>query len=195
MGRQFLIPALPAFFERYPGVKLDLQFTDEVVDLLEVRADVAIRSGPLKDSRLVARRLGASRHLVVASPDYLARQGTPQHPIELAQHNCLGFNFRRAELEWPFAGRDETEPEPSGNAQVSDGESLRQMVLAGLGLARLATFQVRDDIAAGRLVAVLEAFNPGDMKPMHALYLGKGGHLPARVRAVLDFLAEHVRID
>lgn len=195
MGRQLLIPALPAFFERYPGVSLDLQLTDEVVDLLEVRADVAIRSGPLRDSRLVARSLGESGHRIVASPDYLARCGTPRHPDELTQHNCLGFSYRRAEPDWPFLDRSADGPEPLGNTLVSDGDSLRHLVLAGVGMARLAAFQVRDDIAAGRLVEVLEAFNPGDTKPMHALYLGKGGHLPARVRAVLDFLAEHVRIE
>lgn len=195
LGRQFLIPALPAFFERYPGVTLDLQLTDEVVDLLEVRADVAIRSGPLRDSRLVARFLGDSGHHVVASPAYLKQQGRPRHPGELIEHNCLGFSYRRVEPDWPFLGKRSDDPEPGGNALASDGDSLRHLVLAGLGLARLAEFQVREDLAAGRLVAVLEDFNPGDTKPMHALYLGKGGHLPARVRAVLDFLAERVRID
>ncbi|BAN49884.1 LysR family transcriptional regulator [Metapseudomonas resinovorans] len=194
VGRQLLIPALPLFFERYPGVSLDLHLSDEVVDLLEERADVAIRSGTLKDSRLVARFLGESGHQVVAAPDYLARHGAPQHPRELVEHNCLGFSYRRIEPDWPFLGRQAQDPEPIGNTLASDGDSLRHLVLAGLGLARLGTFQVRDDIAAGRLVPVLEDFNPGDTKPMHALYLGKGGHLPARVRAVLDFLAEHVRI-
>lgn len=195
VGRQFLIPALPLFFERYPGVNLDLQLTDEVVDLLEVRADIAIRSGPLRDSRLVARSLGESGHRIVAAPAYIACRGAPQHPRELAEHNCLGFSYRRIEPDWPFLGAQAGDPEPSGNLLASDGDSVRHLALAGLGLARLAEFQVRDDLLAGRLVAVLEAFNPGDRKPMHALYLGKPGHLPARVRAVLDFLAEHVRID
>jgi DNA-binding transcriptional LysR family regulator len=195
VGRQFLIPALPLFFARYPGVSLDLQLTDEVVDMLEVRADVAVRSGPLRDSRLVARSLGESAHKVIAAPDYLARHGTPLHPRELARHNCVGFSYRRIEPDWPFLGTPLEEAEPNGNVQASDGDSVRHLALAGLGLARLAECQVREDIAAGRLVEVLADFNPGDRKPMHALYLGKPGHLPARVRAVLDFLAEHVRID
>ena len=80
----------------------------------------------------------------------------------------------------------------SGNAQASDGEALRQLVLAGLGLARLAAFQVRADIAAGRLQAVLEAFNPGDSEEVHAVFVGQGGHVPLRVRVFLDFLAQHV---
>lgn len=80
----------------------------------------------------------------------------------------------------------------SGNAQASDGEALRQLALAGLGLARLAAFQVRADIAAGRLQAVLEAFNPGDSEEVHAVFVGQGGHVPLRVRVLLDFLAQHV---
>ena len=79
-----------------------------------------------------------------------------------------------------------------GNAQASDGEALRHLALAGLGLARLAAFQVRDDIAAGRLVPVLEAFNPGDEEAIHAVYVGQGGHLPLRVRVLLDFLAKRI---
>jgi len=82
----------------------------------------------------------------------------------------------------------------NGNALVSDGESLRRLAVAGLGLARLAAFQVREDLAAGRLQAVLEDFNPGDVEEVHAVFLGQGGPLPTRVRAFLDFLVETVRI-
>lgn len=89
----------------------------------------------------------------------------------------------------------QTPCQPTGNAQVSDGESLRRLVLAGLGLARLAAFQVRDDMAAGRLQPVLEDFNPGDTEEVHAVFLGQGGYLPSRVRALLDFLVEKVRLD
>ncbi len=82
----------------------------------------------------------------------------------------------------------------SGAVQVSDGEGLRQLALAGAGLARLAEFTVREDVSARRLVPVLEDLNPGDLEEVHAVYLGQGGALPARVRAVLDFLARHARI-
>ena len=82
----------------------------------------------------------------------------------------------------------------NGNAQASDGEALRRLALAGLGLARLAAFQVQDDIAAGRLTPVLEDCNPGDLEEVRAVYVGQGGYLPLRVRAFLDFLAEQVDI-
>jgi DNA-binding transcriptional LysR family regulator len=81
----------------------------------------------------------------------------------------------------------------NGNALVSDGEALRQMALSGLGLARLSSFHIAADVKAGRLVPVLETYNPHDIETMHAVLVGQGGHLPARVRAFLDYLTEHVR--
>lgn len=82
----------------------------------------------------------------------------------------------------------------TGNAQASDGEALRRLAQAGLGLARLASFQVREDVKKQRLVPVLEDFNPGDTEEVHAVFVGQGGYLPLRVRAFLDFLAERVKI-
>ncbi|BCG23346.1 transcriptional regulator [Pseudomonas tohonis] len=194
IGRQYLIPVLPEFLALYPEVTLDISLTDAVVDLLETRADVAIRSGPLKDSGLVARKLGDSAHHVVAAPAYLARHGAPATPAELAGHNCLNFNYQRAGRDWPFTGIEDEHEAPRGNLLISDGDALRHLALEGLGLARLASFQVHDDLREGRLQAVLEDYNPGDSKPIHALYVGQGGHLPTRVRVLLDFLAERMRL-
>ena len=194
-GEAVLLPLVPAFLERYPDVTLDLVLTDEVIDLIEHRTDVAVRAGPLKSSTLVARKLGDTRKAILASPGYLARRGVPRVPADLAQHNCLGFNRTRTLNGWPLieGGKRVTLP-AVGNAQVSDGASLQRLTVAGVGLARLALFHARDDIAAGRLVPVLEAFNPGDLEEIHAVFLGHGGYLPARVRAFLDFLVENVRI-
>lgn len=194
-GYHFLLPLAPEFLARHPEVTLDIVLTDEVVDLLEQRTDVAVRAGPLQSSTLVARKLGATPMVIVGAPAYLARQGTPSTPDDLPAHNLLGANYARALPGWPLrhGGRDILLP-VTGNAQASDGEALRQLALAGLGLARLAAFRVRDDIAAGSLVAVLEDCNPGDLEEVHAVYLGQGGYLPLRVRAFLDFLAERVDI-
>lgn len=195
-GQHFLLPLAPLFLERYPEVTLDIVLTDTVVDILEQRADVAVRAGPLASSSLMARKLGQTRMLIVAAPSYLARRGTPLLPAELASHNLLDANYARSRSGWPLRqpGGDIVVP-VTGNAQASDGEALRQLALAGLGLARLAAFQVRADIAAGRLQAVLEDCNPGDSEDVHAVYVGQGGHLPLRVRALLDFLAEQVKLD
>lgn len=192
-GHHFLLPLVPEFLARHPDVTLDIVLTDEVIDILEQRTDVAVRAGPLKSSSLVARRLGATRMVIVGAPSYLARHGTPSTIDELLAHNRLGANYVRAQPGWPLRhdGQDTVVP-VSGNAQASDGEALHRLALAGLGLARLAAFQVRDDIAAGRLVAVLEDRNPGDLEEVHAVYVGQGGYLPLRVRAFLDFLVERV---
>ncbi len=194
-GEAALLPLVPAFLERYPEVTLDIVLTDEVIDLIEHRTDVAVRAGPLKSSSLVARKLGATRKSIVASPAYLARHGMPATPADLVRHNCLGFNRTRALNVWPLRQDGQVAALPAvGNTQVSDGASLQRLAVAGVGLARLALFHARDDIAAGRLVLVLEDFNPGDLEEIHAVFLGHGGWLPARVRAFLDFLVENVRI-
>jgi DNA-binding transcriptional LysR family regulator len=185
-GLHHLLPLVPDFLARYPEITLDLVLTDAVVDLMEQRADVAIRTGPLRASRLVARKLGASRMAVVGAPAYLA---------DLAHHNRIGFNLPRMTDDWTFreAGTVTTLP-AAGNVQVGDGESARRLALAGVGLARLAVFHVGPDIAAGRLTPVLEPLNPGDHQDVHAVFIGPGAHLPARVRAFIDFLADKVRL-
>jgi DNA-binding transcriptional LysR family regulator len=131
---------------------------------------------------------------VVASPDYLTRCGTPRDLVELERHNRIGYGFARTLDAWPFRTRDgaSTTLPVIGNAQVSDGESLRCLALAGVGIARLALFNAGPDIKAGRLVPILEDFNPGDTEEISAIFLGQGGHLPSRVRAVIEFLAATV---
>ncbi|MER9180879.1 LysR family transcriptional regulator [Mesorhizobium sp. M0767] len=195
-GQHRLIPLLPRFLERYPEISVDLVLTDDVIDLMEERADVAIRAGPLGESRLVARKLGQSRVVVVAAPSYLEARGTPKTPADLDRHNRMGFRFVRHLEGWPFidaAGKPIT-LSIIGNTLVSDGEAMRLMALSGAGLARLARWHVEADIAAGRLLPLLEEFNPGDEELTHAVYVGQGKHLPARVRAFLDFLVETVRL-
>lgn len=195
-GLHRLLPLLPAFAKRYPDIKVEVTLTDLVVDLLEQRADVAIRVGLMRESRLLARKLGESRMVVIASPAYLAERGTPVTPDDLARHNLLDFGFAKWKGGWPFKLKNgETiTVVPSGNALVSDGEAMHLIALAGMGLARLARFHVEADIVAGRLVPVLDDFNPGDIEPIHAVFVGHGGQLPARVRAFLDYMVENVRI-
>lgn len=194
-GHHFLLPLAPEFLDRHPDVTLDIVLTDEVVDILEQRTDVAVRAGPLKSSNLVARKLGDTRMVIVGAPGYLTRYGTPATLDDLLAHNRLGANYARAQPGWPLRhGNEDVVLPVTGNAQASDGEALRHLALAGLGLARLAAFQVRDDIAAGRLLPVLEGCNPGDVEEVHAVYVGQGGYVPLRVRALLDFLADRVDI-
>lgn len=190
-----LAPILPEFLDRYPGITLDLVQTDMVVDLLAERIDVAVRAGPLKTSSLVARKLGDTAMIIVGAPEYLGRFGEPESIDDLDRHNRLGFGYVRKVDGWPMKKNNDIVVIPAvGRIQASDGEGLRQLALGGSGLARLAAFTVRDDIAAGRLVPVLEHLNPRDRETFHAIHIGQGGPLPSRIRALLDFLAEHGKV-
>ena len=188
-GRLCIVPLLGEFARLYPHILVDFALTDTIADVAAGQADVAIRFGPLGDSLLTARKLGESRRVIVAAPDYLARCGMPMRPEDLHRHNCLNFNFRRVEPVWPFRveGRDVTLL-VKGNIEANNGETLGQLAAAGVGIARVGAFSVVDDIAAGRLIAVLDDFNPGDVELIHAVFVG-GGNMPARVRVFVDFLA------
>lgn len=194
-GHHILAPLVSEFLALNPAVTLDISHTDAIVDLVEDRADVAIRAGPLKSSSLIARKLGVTRKVIVASPTYLKRAGEPKSVADLKHHRRIGFSYARSVQGWPLRQDGETVALPiSPGVQVGDGEAMRYMALSGAGLVRLATFTVRADIEAGRLVPVLEEINPGDIEEFYAVYIGQGGPLPARVRALLDFLAERVSL-
>ncbi|MES2946490.1 MAG: LysR substrate-binding domain-containing protein, partial [Pseudomonadota bacterium] len=117
----------------------------------------------------------------------------PKSPNDLLAHNCLNFNFRRTESNWSFRidGKD-TWIDIKGSIEADSGEILGELALAGLGIARVATFSVARDIDAGRLLPVLEEFNPGDMEQIHAVFFG-GSNMPTRVRVFVDFIASRLR--
>jgi DNA-binding transcriptional LysR family regulator len=180
---------VPRLLELHPQITLDIALTDRIVDLMDERADIAIRWGQLPASDLVARRLGETSQAILAAPSYLDKYGTPRTPQELEAHSQLGWTFRRSSPDWPFRIDGRTVSMPvAGPVRAGDGETLRQLAIAGAGVARLSLYHTQHDIDAGRLVPLLEEFNPGEAEPIHAVYIGKAGTLPARVRAVLDFL-------
>ena len=194
-GNHLLAPLVPAFMALYPDVSLEVFHTDRVVDLMQERADVAIRTGPLKSSSLTASKLGTTRRMIVASPDYLRRHGVPRSPAELERHCRIGFSYSRSVEGWPLQLGNQMMTLPVARSlQVGDGEAMRHLVLAGAGIARLAAFTIKADLDAGRLVPILEELNPGDVEEFYAVYIGQGGPLPARVRALLEFLRENVRL-
>ncbi len=187
-GVEWLIPMLPDFRARYPAVRIDLTLSDAIVDLVEERADIAIRIGPLRDTRLRAKKLGHSRMALVASPDYLARRGKPATPNDLAGHDCLRFSFRRSVDSWPFRiGRKIVQLPVEGAYFGNSGEVVRQMAVAGCGIARHGYFHVARDLEAGRLIEILADYAVGDGEDIHALYAAED-RTAARVRAFLDFL-------
>jgi DNA-binding transcriptional LysR family regulator len=188
-GHHKLVPLVPRLLEQHPQITLDIALTDRIVDLMDERADIAIRWGQLPASDLVARRLGETSQAILAAPSYLDKYGTPRTPQELEAHSQLGWTFLRSSPDWPFRIDGRTVSMPvAGPVRAGDGETLRQLAIAGAGVARLSLYHTQHDIDAGRLVPLLQEFNPGEAEPIHAVYIGKAGTLPARVRAVLDFL-------
>lgn len=192
-GTTALEALLPAFFEAYPKVIVDLSLSDEVVDLYLDRTDVAIRVGKLTDSNLMARKIGETKRCIVASPAYLKRHGTPKTPEDLIHHNCLGFNFRRAMPVWPMReGGRIVERMLSGSLLVNNGDTLRRMAIAGVGIIRLADYHLRGPIERGELVELLADSDIGVVDDVHALFRGSQ-FLPARVRSFLDFMVPRMQ--
>lgn len=191
-GRLHVVPLLPEFAALYPHIQVDISLTDTTIDISGGQADVAIRFGKLPDSNLTARKLGVVKRVVAASPDYLTRFGTPKRPEDLLDHNCLHFNFFRAESSWPFLVNNAVEWIPiKGSIEANNGETLAQLAVLGMGIVRLGEFLVVPNIETGRLIPILQDFNPGDAEDVHAIFVG-GSHTPARVRAFVDFLAERL---
>jgi DNA-binding transcriptional LysR family regulator len=191
-GTHLILPLLPEFTQRYPGITLDLSLSDALADLQREAVDVAIRMGPLSDASFRARALGRSRRAVVAAPRYLEQWGVPQEPAALAQHRCFNFNFRRSLDEWPFRIGGQTVHMPvQGGILTNNGETMRQLTLDGLGVSRLAMFHVAADLRAGRLVELLAGYNPGDTEDITAIFHHQR-YMPARVRVFIDFLLERV---
>ncbi len=192
-GRLCVVPLLGEFVRLYPHILVDIALTDALVDVAGGEADVAIRFGPLADSGLMARKLGETGRVIVASPDYLARSGTPRVPEDLHHHNCLNFNFRRVEPIWPFRrdGQDFS-LKVKGTIEANNGETLGELAAQGVGITRVGSFSVVGEIENGRLVPLLEAYNPGDIEHIHAVFVG-GGNIPARVRVFVDFLVDNLR--
>ncbi len=191
-GRLAIVPLIGEFVARYPHILVDISLADRIVDVAGGQADVAIRFGPLADSPLTARKLGENRRVIVAAPAYLERHGTPRMPEDLHAHNCLNFNFRRAEPVWPF--RDGTRNYAlavRGNIEANNGETLGQLAAMGVGIARVGTFSIAEEMARGALVPILEDYNPGDVEAVHAVFAG-GANTPARVRVFVDFLGERL---
>jgi DNA-binding transcriptional LysR family regulator len=182
-----VVPHVAEFREQYPQIRLELSSNDQIADLIEHRTDIAIRIGALSDSTLHARALGSSALHILASPDYLQRHGQPSSPADLAQHGLLGFAQYEQGNQWPLRQQDSAQLAIVPALAASSGETLRQLALAGQGITCLADFMTRDDIAAGRLVPLLTAYNSGFRQQIHAVYY-RNTQLARRISCFLDFL-------
>jgi len=173
----------------YPRVQVHLNLGDRPVGLMEEGLDVEIHSGALPDSSLVARRIAEVQLLGCGAPAYFARHGVPQTPADLAQHNCLRYSQGSRKGSWLFRvdGRD-VATRVHGDFEATTGDAVRMAAVGGLGLAQLPSYMVRDDLAAGRLGAVLAAWAPTPA-PLYAVYAHRD--LSATVREFVELLAAH----
>ncbi|MDE2145484.1 MAG: LysR family transcriptional regulator [Burkholderiales bacterium] len=187
-GRRHVAPLVPGFVAAHPEVSLSLNLSDRVVDIVNEGFDCAVRVGDLPDSSLVSVRLADNRRLCVASPDYLARAGVPGTPAELMRHACLTLSSDAGQSRgWAFStGGAVTHLRPSGMLDCSDGQVLHDWCVQGLGIAWRSTWEVEDDLAQGRLQAVLQDY----AAPANGIYavFPQRRHLPLRVRLWIDFL-------
>jgi len=191
-GKSFVVPTLLDFAAQFPEVTVRCLFSDQVIDLVENHVDAAIRIGRLPDSALVARRVGQTRWMVCASPDYLARRGTPGTPEDLRDHECIAFEGLDRVRQWPFAGGGaprmvDIRARMAGNT----AEAIIAAAEAGLGIARLLSYQAGPALAAGRLIAILRAHEPEPM-PVHLVHAGPA-ILPLKLRSFLEFVAPRLR--
>ena len=187
-GRRHVAPLVPRFLAQHPEVSLSLNLSDRVVDIVNESYDCAVRVGDLADSSMVAVRLADNRRLCVATPAYLKRAGVPQHPAELVRHQCLVLSSDASQTRgWAFQVEGEVQHlRLAGRLDCSDGQVLHEWCLQGLGLAWRSTWEVQGDLAAGRLVSVLDDF----AAPPNGIYamFPSARHLPLRVRLWIDFL-------
>ena len=189
LAKQILGPALPVFLDRYPDISVELHVSDRQIDLVAEQVDVAIRSGALGDSTLVARKIAEATRMVCASPLYLARHGSPRVPADLLRHNCLTLPGP-AWSRWPFHSHEGINRlEISGTFTSDNADLLFDMAVAGLGIARLADFMVARAVREGALVPLLVESHVPESFPIHALTV-PGRHRAPRVRAFIEFLAE-----
>lgn len=180
-----IVPLVEGFRARYPDVELELNSNEGIIDLIERRTDVAFRIGPLKDSTLHARPIGTSRIRILASPDYLARQGTPTKPAQLGKHALLGFSQPESLNDWPLCEANGTTLHIKPTIASSSGETLRQMALAGLGIVCLSDFMTREDRHSGRLVQLLSKQTLDVRQPINAVYY-RNTTLASRITCFVD---------
>ena len=190
LGRRYVAPALCEFVRAFPEIDVQVDLHDRQVNLQEDGYDVAIRTGALSDSSLIAKRLAPDRHVIAAAPSYLTRAGCPLVPADLARHQCLLLGETR---QWSFAKDGvETSVRVNGALRSNNGELLCRAAVDGLGLIRASELEVLCELRSGKLVQVLPDYEVATNAALWALY-PSAKHLLPRMRALLDFLAEWFR--
>lgn len=191
LGRQYIVPALPRFAVQYPMLKVLVIFGDSRTDVVATGVDAALRIGPVQAASLAARRVFEARFVTCASPDYLARNGTPRTPAELDGHDCLALLSisSGAPIEWAFEKNDERLTfVPQGRLAMSDGDALIDAAVSGAGIVTVLDVLARRSIASGMLRPILTDWQGPSRHPISVVYRQQR-HVPANVRVFADFVA------
>jgi len=188
-GRTCMLPYLNEFFDSYPDINLDLVFNDDYIDLVKEGIDLAIRIGPLADSSLIARKIGSSPRVVVASPDYLVKHGRPKKPADLEKHNCLFYSLQKSPDLWYFNSTQEGDESirVNGRLAASSPDAICDATMEGLGISILCEWYVRKYIKDGRLKVILPDYRPTTFD-IHAVYPERK-FVPQKVKRMIEFLA------
>jgi len=191
-GILHVAPALPEFTRRFPELEIDLSLDDRKLDMIEEGFDLSIRIADIRDSSLIARRIGPCRHAIVASPEYLARAGEPRTPEDLRAHAIVTYRYQEAALEWKLETPADTTTSVllTGTYRMNNSLAIRAAVIGGLGIARIPTFIVGEDLRAGRLRAVLGDYQSPRV-PISLIY-PRRKHLLPKVRAFIDFMSDRI---
>ena len=187
-GVLHLAPLWGRFAQRYPKVALDIALSDRVVDLVEEGYDLAVRITNLQSSQLVSRQLASTRMVACASPHYLARRGTPEHPADLAQHDVISYSYWAARDEWTFTAPDASEVVVRVHARIhaNNGDTCRAAALDDQGVILQPDFLIADDLRRGLLVELMPDYRAISIG-IHAVYPSRK-HLPIKTRRLVDFL-------
>jgi len=186
-GVMHLVNVWPCLLRRYPGIKLDITLSDRIVDIVEEGYDLAIRIARLPNSSLIYRKLASTRIVVCASPGYLEEHGTPRHPEDLKDHMVMGYSYSPDKDEWHFNGPNgAVSVKPPVRMHVNNGDTAIAAALAGIGITRQPTFMLSEHIRNGKLIPLMPEYTLAELG-VYAVYPSRT-HLPAKVRATIDFL-------
>lgn len=189
-GRLFVIPALNSFLEKYPDIDIDYQMQDSPIDLVKDGIDLAIHVGPLADSSLIAQKIGCSRRMIVASPDYLMKHGFPKTPVDLKPHECLIYTQNKSPNEWFFNSKQEGDESVrvNGRFKTNSSEAIKEAAVSGLGIATLCEWHAQEQIKRARLTPLLKKYEQ-TAYDINAVYPERR-FVPQKVKRLIEYLRD-----
>ncbi len=187
-GRIFVLPGLNDFLDKYPDINIDYIMEDRYIDLVKEGVDLAIRIGPLEDSSLIARKIGSSKRVIAASPDYLLKHGFPKKPADLQQHNCLLYSQLKTQREWFFRSSQHGEETVfvNGRFRASSNEAIVEAALNGIGITAICEWHIRDYVKHGKLTVLLQDYElaPYDINVVYP----ERKFIPQKVKRMIEHL-------